>query len=94
MNAIVNLYSNNDNELKEFLSKYYENNNINLINDLEWKKVFENPLEITDIIGVFIENNDIYNITMWISIDKGVFINITDDNADQVIRYLYERYPY
>ena len=94
MNAIVNLYSNSHNEIKKFLSRYYENNNIYLNNDLKWEKTFENPIEISDIIGVFIENNEDYNINMWISIDKGVFINITNDNADQVIRYLFERYPY
>lgn len=94
MDAIVNLYSNTHNEIKKFLSKYYENNNINLKNDLKWEKRFQNPLEISDIIGVFIENSEDYNINMWISIDEGVFINITNDNADQLIRYLYERYPY
>ena len=65
-----------------------------LDNDLEWEKNFENPIEIVDIIGAFIENNDLYEINMWISIDKDCFINVTDDNADELIRYLYERFPY
>ena len=38
--------------------------------------------------------DDKFDINMWISLDKDVFINVTDDNADKIIRYLYERYPY
>ena len=61
---------------------------------LEWKKEFNNPIEIADIIGVFIDNNETYDMTMWISLGKDFFINITDNNANQIIRYLFERYPY
>ena len=69
--------------------------NINVDNNLlEWKKEFENPIEIADIIGVFIDNNEKYKINMWISLDKGFFLNVTEHNADQIIRYLFERYPY
>lgn len=93
MNAIVSLYSMNSNEIKKFLDEFY-NENTSLDNDLEWKKNFENPVEIAEIIGAFIDNNDKYEINMWISLDKGVYINVTDDNADNIIRYLYERYPY
>ena len=91
MGVIVNLYSKNDKEISRFLNSY----NKETINDvLEWKKEFKNPIEIADIIGVFIDNNDNYDINMWISLDKDFFINVTDNNADQIIRYLFERYPY
>ena len=63
-------------------------------NLLEWQKKYQNPLEIVDMIGTFIENNDQYKINMWISLDKDVFINVTDQNADKLIRYIYERYPW
>ena len=62
--------------------------------DLEWEQKFENPIEIVDIIGAFIENDDAYKISMWISMDEGCFIHVSDDNADEIIRYLYERFPY
>ena len=61
---------------------------------LEWEINFRNPLEIADIIGALIENNDKFNINMWVSIDEGLFINVTDYNADEIIRYLYERFPW
>ena len=93
MNSIVRLYSNKKGEISRFLNDFL-GQNLQLDNDLEWEKNFENPIEIVDIIGAFIENNDLYEINMWIRIDKDCFINVTDDNADELIRYLYERFPY
>lgn len=81
----------------------YSNNNFNKSKNkltnvnkrtLEWEINFLNPLEIADIIGALIENNDKFNINMWVSIDEGLFINVTDYNADEIIRYLYERFPW
>lgn len=93
MKAIVNLYSDIDNEIYNFLNSFY-NNNISLNNSLKWEKIFENPTEIADIIGTFIDNNDKFKINMWISIDEGFFINVRDNNANDIIKYLYERFPY
>ena len=94
MSAIVDLYSDKNGEIFNFLKKFYENNNFTIDNDLKWEKVFENPVEIADIIGTFIDNNDSYKINMWVCLDEPVFINVTNNNADKIIRYLYERYPY
>ena len=93
MGVIVNLYSKKDNEINRFLSNYNNNEN-QKSNLLEWKKEYANPIEIADIIGVFIDNSDKYDIRMWVSLDKDFFINVTDNNAEQIIRYLFERYPY
>ena len=93
MNASVNLYSAENGEIQRFLNSFY-NQKITLDNDLKWNKNFENPIEMNDIIGAFIENNDKYKINMWISLDKGIYINVTDYNADKIIRYIYERFPY
>ncbi len=93
MSVTVNLYSNEKSEIKRFLSSFYDEN-INIDNDLKWEHCFENPIESADIIGVFIDNNENFKINMWVSLDEGFFINITDFNADKIIRYLYERYPY
>ena len=93
LSTIVNLYSDKKGEIKKFLDHFYHTTST-LDNDLKWEKIFLNPVEISDIIGVFIENNDKYKINMWISLDKNVFINITDHNADKIIRYIFERFPY
>lgn len=89
----VNLYSENSRELEKFLSSFY-NTTFDIENNLNWEHKYENPIEIADIIGTYIDNSDDFKIMMWICLDKGVYIHITEDNADKIIRYLYERYPY
>ena len=93
MSAIVDIYSEKTNEIKNFVDKFYEND-INCENNLEYKVVFENPIQASDIISAFIDNNDKFDIHMWLSLDENVFINVTEHNADKIIRYLFERYPY
>lgn len=99
MEAIVKLYSTHEYEINRFLKSFFADkdfkNNINKnFSLLEWQKKYQNPLEIVDIIGTFIENNNKFKINMWISLDKNIFINVTDTNADKLIRYMYERYPW
>ena len=94
MSVIVNLYSKKNKEIFRFLNSYNNQENLQNKDLLQWKKEYNNPIEIADIIGVFIDNNEKYDINMWISLDKDFFINVTDNNADQIIRYLFERYPY
>ncbi len=93
MYTIVNLYSDKKGEISKFLKDFY-NKEIPLQNDLKWEKKYNNSIEIADIIGNFIDNNEKYKINMWISLDEGTFINVTDYNADDIIKYLYERFPY
>ena len=100
MYPIVKFYSNEAGEILKFLNKYYESTSF--ISDLkecptsmlEWEKKFDNPIEIVSLLGVFVDNLDTYNMVMWLCLDKGAFIKITPNNADNIIRYLYERYPY
>ncbi len=93
METIVKLYSTHKNEINRFLNSFFANNNYDH-SVLEWQKKYQNPVEVVDIIGTFIENNDKFKINMWISLDKEVYINVTDNNADKLIRYIYERYPW
>ena len=64
---------NNEDKTKEkFLSKFL-NKEINLDDNLTWKYSYKNPVQATDIIGVFIDNKENFNINMWISLDKRFF---------------------
>ncbi len=89
----VNLFSNNSKDLESFLSSFY-NTSFDMENKLNWEHKYNNPIEIAEIIGTYIDNFDDFKIVMWVSLDKGVFINVTEENADNLIKYLYERYPY
>ncbi len=102
MQTFIRLYSNKKGEIQKFLNKFYlkkepfendSNNNVNL-DTLEWQKNFENPVEITDIIGVFIDNSDDYKINMWVCLDEDILVNVTKNNVNELIRYIFERFPY
>ena len=93
MKSNVSLYSTKNGEINKFLTSFY-NKEIKLPNELKYIVEFDNPVEMTGLIGAYIENNDKYKINMWVSFDKGVYINITEHNADKIIRYIYERFPY
>ena len=94
MNALVRLYSDKEGEIFSFLSRFFQKKEITIDDALLWQKEYANPLEMVDMMGALIENQEDYKINMWISLDQDLFINITKSSIDSVIRYLYERYPY
>lgn len=98
MKTFVKLYSNIEGEIKKFLEQFYFSTDeiLNSIDNktLELEIDFENPIEMVDIIGTFIENKEKFQINLWICIDKDVLINVTSSNINELIKYLYERFPY
>lgn len=89
----INFYSEIKGEIKKFLELYYSKN-LNIENDLYFKKNFENPIDMIDIISCFVDNSDKFNISLWISLDKNVYIRLNNSNLNTIIKYIYERYPY
>ena len=55
----VNLYSKEKDEISRFLSHFY-NTSLDLEGSLNWEKKYENPVELAEIIGTFIDNCDDY----------------------------------
>ena len=92
MLAFVNLNSNKKGEVSKFLSKYY--NNLIDIKENNWEKKFSNPIEIAELIGAYIDNEDDYDLSLWLSLDAGIIVKVDASNANDIIKYLYERYPY
>ena len=88
----LNLFSENEENLKEFLQKYY--NDSSNLKEHKFEKEFQNPIDMIEVISTIVDNNDKYKIGIWISIDKNIFINITEQNINKIIKYLFERYPY
>ena len=109
MLAFVNINSKKNGEVNRFLSKFY-NNNLKL-KDNNWEKKFSNPIEIAELIGVYIDNFEAsqsykpgrytwrdnfedYELSFWFSLDDGIIIKVDKTNANEIIKYLYERFPY
>lgn len=93
MKPTINLFSEKTGEIQKFLEAYYSEA-LELKSDLFYKKEFESPIDMIDFISCFIDNNDKFELNIWISIDKDVYICVTDNNIDTLIKYFYERYPY
>ena len=89
----VKIYSEIEGEIEKFLNLYYENN-FELPNKLFWKKEFDTPIKIIDLLSIFIDNKDKYNANIWTSLDTDVFICVTENNINDLIKYIYERFPY
>ncbi|MCI8654307.1 MAG: hypothetical protein HFJ48_00285 [Clostridia bacterium] len=92
METIINLSSKKEGELNKFLSSFF-NTDMGIPHKLNWQKKYSNPVEMTEIIGAFIDNYDDYSISLWVCLDNNVYINVSEKNADALIRYIYERYP-
>ena len=58
------------------------------------KKNMKTLLKLQILYGTLAENQEDYHINMWVSLDPDLLINVTPNNANDIIRYLYERYPY
>lgn len=93
MSAKVFLLSYETSEITNFLNKFYSTK-VGVRNSFSWKKVFSNPIEISEIIAAYADNINNFALSMWISLDKNAFIKISSDNVNYIIKYLFERYPY
>lgn len=89
----VKIYSEFENEIERFLKLFF-NENFNLDNKHFWKKDYETPIELIDITTTFVDNKEKFKANMWISLDKDVFISISENNINSLIKYIYERFPY
>ncbi|MBR3881879.1 MAG: hypothetical protein IKJ36_01260 [Clostridia bacterium] len=94
MKANINFYSEKDNEIKRFLEHYYSKNLPDFNYNLHYQEYFDNPIDMINIMSCFIDNKDNYEINLWISLDEDVFICVTESNLNNIVKYLYERYPY
>jgi hypothetical protein len=92
MNSIA-IYSEISGEIKKFLEAFFSKK-FYLKDNLFWETEYQNPIDMIDLITTFIDNKEKFRLGVWISLDENVYIRVTDDNLDKLIRYLYERYPY
>lgn len=89
----LNLFTENKNDLQTFLDKFYQTKT-NLKDNFSYKKDFESPIDMIEIISTLVDNNEEFNIGIWITLDSNIYINITEINLNKIIKYLFERYPY
>lgn len=92
MGITINLVSEKENAINNFLTKYFEKDMLTDKNTAEWSYVLPIPLDAVNIISAVMDNNLEENLTVWVSFDPNVFIKIRQDNYNDIIRYILERF--
>lgn len=93
MNYSVKISSTLQNEIEKFLNLFF-GKNFELSDKFNWQKNFGSPIDFIDIISTFIDNKEKFNANIWISLDKDTYICVTENNINDLIKYIYERFPY
>lgn len=98
MEYIAKLYSSQESQISRYLTLYFQTLEIakTLKDPLlkEWIFRYNNPIELVDLLSFHEDHFDEFQVVLWICLDPDIFIQITEENNDEVIRYLYERFPY
>lgn len=92
MPVTVNLVSNTQGTLKNFLNSYFQKDSRIDDDVIEWVNVFNKPLEAIDIITAALDNLQTFDLNLWISMDAGLMIEITEKNVNEIIKFMIFRF--
>jgi predicted transcriptional regulator len=89
MSISISFWSKTEGEIKRFLSRFYEYE-YNIQDDCRhWITEFHDPLESVDIISSLMDNEDQYNISMYLHMQDGILYKIDKNNYNDVIKGFY-----
>lgn len=89
MSLTVNLCSRKTGELKHFLDSYYCSDVEMNEETGDWVCVYDKPLEAVDLISAVMDNNDKYQIIIFIQINEGQLHHVTVDNYNSIIKDIF-----
>lgn len=92
MSITLNLVSEKRNIINKFLSSYFEKDMLTDESTLEWSYTLRDPLSSIEFISAVIDNYDENLLSCWISMDSNVFIRIKNDNLNDIIKYIINRF--
>lgn len=92
MAVILNLVSEKKNIINNFLISFFEKDMLTDENTLEWSYTLPNPLNAIELISAITDNYDENTISCWISLDDNVFIRVKEDNCNDIIKYIINRF--
>ena len=92
MSISVSLWSRKSGEIKRFLESYYEKH-VMMDEDVDqWVYVYSRPLEAVDMISAVMDNNDRYDISICIQVDKHDVHPVTFENHNDIIKGIFQLY--
>lgn len=98
MGYIVKLYASKPNEITRYLNKFFQTLEIPKTMEqsdlVEWQGSYSNPLDLVDFVSYHQDQLDDFEVGLWICLDPSLYIQVTKENSDDIIRYIYQRFPY
>ncbi|MBP3284658.1 MAG: hypothetical protein J6M02_04085 [Clostridia bacterium] len=91
MAIVLNLISEKENTIQNFLESYFEKDMLADSQTYEWSYTLPEPLEAINLISAVLDNN-LKDLTLWISFDPNVFLKVKPDNYNDIIKYIVERF--
>ena len=92
MSITLNLISEKNNAINDFLTKFFEKNMMTDASTYEWSYILPNPLDAASIISAVMDNSLEDILAVWISFDPNVFIKVKTENYNEIIKYIFERF--
>ena len=92
MSITLNLVSEKKNVINEFLSTFFEKDMLTDESTLEWSYTLPHPLNAIELISAINDNYDESTIACWISFDPNVFIKVKENNINDIIKYILNRF--
>lgn len=89
----ISLVSEQTNVINKFLTSFFDNKITTENDTYEWDYSLKNDLESIDLISCLMDNIDLYpSLNLWISFDPNLFIKVKEDNYENLIKYIANRY--
>lgn len=89
----ISLVSEKNNAINEFLTTFFDNKITADFDTYEWDYCLTNDLESIDLISCLMDNIDLYSsLSLWVSFDPNLFIKVKEDNYENLIKYIANRY--
>ena len=89
----ISLVSEQNNVINNFLTNFFDNKITADADTYEWDYSLKNDLESIDLISCLMDNIDLYpSLNLWVSFDPNLFIKVKEDNYENLIKYIANRY--
>ena len=89
----ISLVSEQNNVINKFLTSFFDNKITADADTYEWDYSLQNNLESIDLISCLMDNIDLYpSLNLWVSFDPNLFIKVKEDNYENLIKYIANRY--
>lgn len=92
MAITINLVSEEKNLINNFLLSFFGKDMLTDENTTEWSYTLPSPLTSVELISAVMDNYNEGSITCWVSLDPNIFLKVREDNYNELIKYIFQRF--